>query len=219
MLPFMQVSGRVCLFLLCLFFSPAWAGEILHVTAGNGDTIEMRDRIKAVEAAVNREDLDAYIECFASRLRKTLRHRVGMLFVKHEIAMEILDSHVLDKSKIFGEVAVKYRVTLSGRACEVVAVLRMTMESDTWFIDKETIHSTQRIGYGQPAPCGSACGLKPFQLGGGQAVVELPRNWDPFNPPAHLIDPALEHLRGDIGILPSQGCGSGRCGQPSGFCR
>lgn len=37
--------------------------------------------------------------------------------------------------------------------------------------------------------------------------------FNPFNPPADLIDPDLEHLRGDIGIRAGGGCPAGRCGK------
>ncbi|MEI7929404.1 MAG: hypothetical protein WCH40_12705 [Verrucomicrobiales bacterium] len=195
------------------------AEERLRVSAGNRESIEIRDQFKAVETAANAEDLDAYVECFSERLRKPLRHRIGMLFVKHEISMEILDSHVLESSELSAQVAVKYRARLSGRSYDVVSILGMIKEYDHWRINKETIHSTQRIDSDRTASCGSACGMKQFQFGGGQAGGNLPLNWDPFNPPAHLIDPALEHLRGDIGIMPGRGCAAGRCGQPGGLCR
>jgi hypothetical protein len=179
----------------------------------------MRDCVQAVEDAINDEDLDAYVECFVSRLHKPLRHRVGMLFVRHEMAMEILDSHVLSSSEQDGEIAVKYRAMLSGRSSEVVAVLGMTKREGLWRINKETIHSAEVVRSAATADCGTACGMRPFQFGGGQACGAVPRNWDPFNPPADLIDPALEHLRGDVGILPGRGCSSGRCGQPPALCR
>jgi hypothetical protein len=43
-------------------------------------------------------------------------------------------------------------------------------------------------------------------------VEAAPVRWNPFDPPAAQIDPALEHLRGDIGIRPGRGCADGRCG-------
>jgi hypothetical protein len=183
------------------------------------ESTAMRERLQSVEDAVNDENLDAYAECFIPRVRKPLRRRVAMLFVRHEMAMEILDSHVLSSSETGGEIAVKYRAVLSGRASEVVAVLGMTKEDGVWRISKETIHSAQVVSSGVTADCGSACGMRSFQLGGGQVCGAVPRNWDPYNPPADLIDPALEHLRGDIGILPGRGCSSGRCGQPPATCR
>lgn len=197
------------------------AGEAAETrpVAVTRESTALRERLQAVEDAVNDENLDAYVECFVSRLRKPLRQRVGMLFVKHEMAMEILDSHVLGTSEKGGEIAVKYRAVLSGRSSEVVAVLGMTKEDGVWRINKETIHSAEVSRSGATADCGTACGMRPFQFGGGQACGAVPRNWDPFNPPADLIDPALEHLRGDIGILPGRGCSSGRCGQPPATCR
>jgi hypothetical protein len=45
---------------------------------------------------------------------------------------------------------------------------------------------------------------------GGRVV---PAAWNPFDPPAGLIDPALEHLRGDIGVQPGRGCANGRRGR------
>ena len=215
----MHTLGRAGVCLLCLICSPLWAEERLRVSAGNRESIEIRDQVKVVETAANTEDLDAYVECFSERLRKPLRHRIGMLFVKHEISMEILDSHVLELSEQSAQVAVKYRARLSGRSYDVVSILGMIKEYDRWRINKETIHSTQRIDYDRTASCGSACGMKQFQFGGGQVGGNLPLNWDPFNPPAHLIDPALEHLRGDIGIMPGRGCAAGRCGQTGGLCR
>lgn len=189
-----------------------------RVVVLENDGTEMRACIRTVERAVNNEDLDAYVECFVVGIRSPLRHRIGMLFVKHEMEMEILDIHVLGVSEKGGEVAVKYRAVLSGRASEVVAVLHMKQEDGRWRIDKETVHSNQ----GQPAKtvnCGSTCGMQQFHFGGGQVAGGVPLNWNPFDPPAHLIDPELEHLRGDIGIMPGRGCSSGRCGQVRPVCR
>lgn len=194
-------------------------GETQRVIARSDDGQAMRECVKAVEEAVNEEDLEAYVECFVDRVRNPLRHRIGMLFVKHEMAMEILDSHVLGKSEKGGEIAVKYRAVLSGRTSEVVAVLGMTKEDGRWRISKENIHSTLVVRPEKIVTCGSACGIRPFHLGGGQACGALPPNCNQYDPPADLIDPALEHLRGDIGILPGKGCSSGRCGPSSAWCR
>jgi hypothetical protein len=75
-----------------------------------------------------------------------------------------------------------------------------------WKVDSEQVKSqapASQSHYAQDAQPGR------FEFGGGRAVNA---NWDAFNPPAHLIDPAIEHLRGDIGIQPGRGCVGGRCG-------
>ena len=106
---------------------------------GNALEIEIGDCLKAAERAANDEDLDGYTSCFCFRLQKPMRRRIGLLFVQHDIGLEIIDSHVLKKTETAGEVAVKYRASLSVNTAEIVSLLALSKEDGAWKIGKEKI--------------------------------------------------------------------------------
>ena len=101
-----------------------FAGERLRVDPGNVDEIKIEDCLKVAERAANEEDLAAYTSCFCLRLQNPMRRRIGLLFVQHDIALEIVDSHVLKQTETSGEIAVKYRASLSANTAEIVSTHR-----------------------------------------------------------------------------------------------
>ena len=155
-------------FFLC---TPLLAGERLRVDPGNVDEIEIRDCLKVAERAANDEDLDAYTNCFCLRLQKPMRRRIGMLFVQHEIGLEIVDSHVLKQTETAGEIAVKYRASLSADTAEIVSLLVLSKEGGAWKIGKEKIHASRMRHDGRALSQGSGDENVQFDFGGGAAIL------------------------------------------------
>lgn len=163
---------------------------------GNVDAIEITDCLKAAEQAANDEDLDAYTSCFCQRLQNSMRRRIGMLFVQHDIGLEIVDSHVLKQTQTAGEIAVKYRASLSANTAEIVSFLALSKEDGAWKIGKEKIQASRIRHDGRSASQGSGGENVQFNFGGGGAV---------------LLNPNDDLLPRDIGQHPG-GCANGRCG-------
>ena len=187
---------RVMGFLVCLLSAPLQAGERLRLDPGNVAEIEIRDCLKAAERAANDEDLDAYTHCFCQRLQNTMRRRIGLLFVKHDVSLEIVDSHVLKQTETAGEIAVKYRTRLSANTAEIVSLLAVTKEAGAWKIGKEKIHASRSRPEDTSSSHASGGEIVQFNFGGGGAV---------------LLNPNDALLPRDIGQRPG-GCANGRCG-------
>ena len=175
---------------------PVLAGERLRVDPGNVDEIEIKDCLKVAERAANDEDLDAYTSCFCLRLQNPMRRRIGLLFVQHDIGLEIVDSHVLKQTETSGEIAVKYRASLSANTAEIVSFLALSKEDGAWKIGKEKIHASHNRNEGRSSSQGSGGENVQFNFGGGGAV---------------LLNPNDDLLPRDIGQRPG-GCANGRCG-------
>ena len=175
---------------------PVLAGERLRVDPGNVDEIEIKDCLKVAERAANDEDLDAYTGCFCLRLQNPMRRRIGLLFVQHDIGLEIVDSHVLQQTETSGEIAVKYRASLSANTAEIVSLLALSKEDGAWKIGKEKIQASRISHDKRSSSQGSGGENVQFNFGGGGAV---------------LLNPNDALLPRDIGQRPG-GCANGRCG-------
>ena len=175
---------------------PVFAGERLRVDPGNVDEIEIKDCLKVAERAANDEDLDAYTGCFCLRLQNPMRRRIGLLFVQHDIGLEIVDSHVLKQTDTSGEIAVKYRASVSANTAEIVSFLALSKEDGAWKIGKEKIQASRIRHDGRSSSQGSGGENVQFNFGGGGAV---------------LLNPNDDLLPRDIGQRPG-GCANGRCG-------
>jgi hypothetical protein len=175
---------------------PVFAGERLRVDPGNVAEIDIKDSLKAAERAANDEDLDAYTSCFCGRLQNPMRRRIGLLFVQHDVGLEIVDSHVLKKTETAGEIAVKYRASLSAQTAEIVSLLALSKEEGAWKIGKEKIHASHIRHDGRSSFQGSGGENVQFNFGGGGAV---------------LLNPNDALLPRDIGQRPG-GCANGKCG-------
>lgn len=125
-----------------------------------------------------------------------MRRRIGLLFVQHDISLEIVDSHVLQQTDTSGEIAVKYRASLSANTAEIVSFLALSKEDGAWKIGKEKIHASRNRRDERSASERSGDDNNQFHFGGGGAVLRNPND-------------AL--LPRDIGQRPG-GCANGRCG-------
>ncbi|MCX7415090.1 MAG: hypothetical protein NTY25_01170 [Planctomycetia bacterium] len=137
------------------------------------------------------------------RIRMTGPSPGHSLFIRHDFSMEILDVVLLSDGEdtiVFG---VRYGVTLKSAPNQTFASKVTARNLDgTWKVDGEKVRSCLQESQSLSAnPADQA-------LDGGAVRP----GWGPFNPPAHLIDPALESLRGHVGIQPGRGCANGRCG-------
>lgn len=161
----------------------------------------------SLASACNSRDFLAFMDHFTPKHRASIRRQMEDVFTAHDPEMTIENVVLLadsDDKIVFG---VRYGWgTKSGTRQMLASRVTAKKVDGHWKVDSEHVKSQL-----QASASGYAAESRPAGLERGDGEVRN-ANWDPFNPPAHLIDPALEHLRGHIGIQPGRGCVGGRCG-------
>ena len=127
------------------------------VAAQNGDMTAIRDCLNNAVQAANSENLDDFCQCFAGPSRAKIRKQAAMRFVQHDVAMELLDTQVIKAGKTTGEVAVKYRITLSEDRFVVVSLVAVKQENGYWRINSEQIQSYEHQSPSMCSPSRYAC--------------------------------------------------------------
>ena len=157
--------GLVVALIVAISLAPAAAPAADRLRmVDNGSTIGVKDCVRAAADALAREDVDAFVECFTSDQRTKLRRRAAVVFVTHQVALDLVDSHVVSEEENRAEVAVKYRVVLSDDTFDIVSILRLVREEGEWRIARERIEATTRVR----SDCSSGnCGRQVFRFGGG----------------------------------------------------
>jgi hypothetical protein len=173
------------------------ASDRVRMAVDNVALIDVKDCMQTAAQAVADENLDAYVGCFTAKQRPELRRKAAMVFVKHEVDLELVDSHLVDKAERKAELAVMYRVRLSQQAYDVTSLIGLVREDEQWLIATEQVEG--RSGARQRG-LAAGSGEQAFRFGGGGDVV--------LNPQADGFLPA------DIGRAPGGGCANGRCGVP-----
>ncbi len=153
--------------------------------------------VGSLEAACNRGDFIGFIDHFTPSHGRRIRRSMENIFITHEPRMDIRKVMLLSESEDTITFGVRYAWHPSGKPEEVIASRVTARKIDgKWKLDGEKIkavsHTDSESDYGPDA---------------GRV------GFNPFNPPADLIEPGLEHLRGDVGIRPGRGCADGRCGR------
>ena len=157
--------------------------------------IDVKDCVRNAAEAVAVENLDGYVGCFIEKQRPTIRRQAAIVFVTHEVGLELLDSHLVSDTQKTADVAVKYRATLSADSWEVVSILDLLRENGAWRIAAEQVRTRTATGRSE----GRSSDDPIFRFGGGGDAV--------FNP-------GDDGLPADIGRRPGGGCANGRCGLP-----
>jgi len=126
---------------------------------------DMKGCLLATATAAGSEDLDGFLGHFTTGTQRKLRKKTAMLFVQHEFALEVVDCHVIECSEKKGELAVRYRATLSERHVDVVAVLDMRRENGYWKISREQVKTMQQSSAASCSPSRTS------YLGGGEIAM------------------------------------------------
>jgi hypothetical protein len=198
-----RVRSR-CLVLLALLFAGTQfssASDRLTVIVPPVSQEAAEALAGSLASACNRGDFVAFMGHFTPTHSRRIRGRMEDVFVVHQPKMDIRQVTLLSEADDRITFAVRYAWHDKEGPEEVFASKVVARKVDgEWKLDGESVKAVDRTAgrsqYAEPA---------------GANVV--PAVWDPFNPPADRINPALEHLRGDIGIQPGLGCANGRCGR------
>lgn len=153
--------------------------------------------VGSLAGACNRGDFIGFIDHFTPTHGARIRRRMEDIFVTHEPRMSIRQVTLLSESENRITFGVRYAWHPKDKPEQVLAskVTARKVEG-AWKLDGEQVKSVSKLA---------------AESDYGDTGAAVPFN--PFNPPADLIDPDLEHLRGDIGIRPGRGCADGRCGK------
>jgi len=120
--------------------------------------------LSAACEATNAEDLDAFLECFTTGAKKKLRTPAAVLFVQHDVDMELVDHKIVQQTGNRAQAAVKYVCTRSGNKYTIFSFVDMQREQGYWKIARENI---QTIDYEPPA----SCSVSRYSCFGGQCRI------------------------------------------------
>jgi len=121
--------------------------------------------LSATCEAANAENIEQFVECFTASTQRKIRKPAAMLFVEHDVSMDLLDSKVIEQSATQSQVAVKYRARRSDDTFTIVSVVDLKKEDGKWRISKEKIHRADHQQYsgsgsGEVACFGGQCRLQ-----------------------------------------------------------
>jgi hypothetical protein len=183
---------------LLLIPSSALCSERIVVYDNSAETA-IKDRVRTVSEAFDKEDINLFESCFRTSKRKPVRRKAALFFAANHCSMDLEDVHVIEAGEASAEVAVKYRMGSSSGGLEIVSVVYMVKEGEFWLIDRESIQSKTPTGKAENL-ASSKSRIRPDGAG-----------WNEFAPDPNRIPEGLKHLIGDIGIREGMGCADGRC--------
>lgn len=176
----------------------AGAADRLTVTAPPPARDAADQLVRSLAAACNGGDFLGFMDHFTPAHGRRIRGRMEDVFIRHSPRMDIHQVTLLSHGDDTLTFAVKYAWHDKDEPEEIRASKVTARRIDgAWKLDAEQVRSVTRAAQDADS------------LTADEAVV--PAQWNAFDPPARLIDPDLEHLRGDIGIRPGRGCANGRC--------
>ena len=157
--------------------------------------------VRSLASACNSGAFMAFMEHFTPSHARRIRGQMEEKFIAHEPKMDIRQVTLLSESEDRICFGVRYAWHDGGKPEEIMASKVTARRIDGhWRIDGETVKAVSMANSSAQAS----------NQGRGEII---PAAWNPFDPPADMINPNLEHLRGDIGIQPGLGCANGRCGR------
>lgn len=113
--------------------------------------------LSAVCEATNSENLDGFLDCFTTATRKQLRKPAAMLFVQHDLTMDLMDSQIIEQTESRSEAVVKYRTKRSDDTYTVVSLVDLRKENGYWKISKERIQTVEHSSPSMCSPSRYAC--------------------------------------------------------------
>ena len=136
------------------------------------DEIDIADCLEMAVDAANKENLDGFLECFATSTRSAVRRQMALFFVQHAVSIDLVDKQLVTRDRDHAELAVNYTTSLTGQEHDIVSFLQLVREDKRWVIRNESIVSrtVRRSSSGSSSPCGPG-GCPPAPCFGGQCGV------------------------------------------------
>lgn len=141
----------------------------IKVVVPDPDEAAIREVVERTAAAVDEENLDGVLASIRPARHEKHRRRLGLLFVAHDVGLDLEDQQLLSRSGSRAEVAVKYSLTLSRATHDYVSVLVLHRTGNgAWLIDREEIASSatrassydSETGDGGVICIGGRCGVR-----------------------------------------------------------
>lgn len=177
----------------------AFASERIKVIVPPAGQEAAEELVDSLASACNRGDFVGFMDHFTPTHANRIRRRMEDVFIKRDPQMDIRKVTLLSESDDRITFGVRYSWNEKDGPEEIVASkVAAKKVNGKWKLDNEIVTSVDRMVADSNLP----------ERSGSDAV---PAAWNAFDPPAAHINPALEHLRGDIGIRPGLGCANGRC--------
>jgi hypothetical protein len=185
---------------LCIGLSLCEASDRIKVISPPAGQAVAEALVGSLATACNAGDFIGFMDHFSASHAAKIRTRMEGLFISHQPKIDIQKVTLLSEGADEIAFGVRYELHDDDKPqAELSSKVVARRVNGAWKLDGEQVRAINRRA--------QASGY----AGTGAGVA--PPAWDPFNPPAQLIDPRLEHLRGDIGIQPGAGCANGRCRQ------
>ena len=122
----------------------------LRMAPESGEQADLKACLNTAAEAAAAEDLDGFADCFTRASKTKIRKQAAPRFVRHDVSMELLDTHVIKLTGNSGQAAVHYRLALSDNQYDVVSLVAMKREQGCWRIHSERI---QTVEYRSPSYC------------------------------------------------------------------
>lgn len=169
-------------FLLCSF---SFAADRVPVTVPSAEEQQVQDLLDRLRLAVDNEDLRAYLSCFTKDMASKNKREVSVLFMTHDMAMEVDRFTMADTTEGSVEFMAKYTVYEDSSPSQIVSSVTAKRDGDRLVISKEKILSkttAQRIIATQVERVAPFGPLAVNPCANGQCPVPRPRpkqNADP----------------------------------------
>lgn len=183
----------------CVLLSSAEASDRLKVIIPPKGQDYAERLLDSFALACNSGDFVGVMSHFTPAYGKKVRGRMEDIFIKSEPRIDVRKVTLLSESEEKITFGVRYMWRHSEEP-ETIFASKVTARriAGQWKLDGEVVQAIDRTGSAS-------------QYGESADRKVGPVAWDAFNPPAARISPALEHLRGDVGIQPGLGCVNGQC--------
>jgi hypothetical protein len=194
-----NVPSHLCFVTLVAGATVTFASDRIKVIVPSAGQKSAEQLAESLASACNCGDYLAFIDHFTPRHRRRCQH-IEDMFITGQPRMDIKQITLLSEDSDRITFAVKYAWHDRQKPERLYAskVTARRIDGD-WKLDGETLRTVMRAEVGS------------FENASDSNAPTT--GWDPLNPPAHLVDRDLAHLRGDVGIRPGQGCANGRCGK------
>jgi hypothetical protein len=113
---------------------------------------DMEQAILSAIDAANTEDLSVFLDHFTNNAKGRIRKKIAILFVKETVRVELIEHHVIDNNSSKGSMAVRYKAIISDNTKEIVSIIKLVNENNSWKIDNEKIYSSSESEYSLSDP-------------------------------------------------------------------
>jgi hypothetical protein len=133
------------IFFLCIFCNLSVASETerqrITVKIPSNDESQVSKLLENLKNAVDNEDYNDYTLCLSKQLIKKNKKKMAIMFVEHDLVIELGKFNIVDSSDDKIEFVVKYTLTVGVNSYEVVSNVLAIKENDNLLIAKEEILS------------------------------------------------------------------------------